>query len=459
MPRSLSLIRELRILRPFLIICFGQLVSVIGSSLASFALDLWVYQKTGSVTQYAIVSLCITLPPMIISPLAGTLIDQWNHLWTMFFSDLGAGIVILSIAVVFYFNQLHIWYICLAIGIMCVCNVFRKLAATIATNKLVPKRHLGRALGVMEIGKSVSSIFAPALSGILLLSIQLQGVLLLDCITYLLSLGTLLIVRFPNNQLPVGELDALKLHKSTDDSNRLDNKEIKKFQSGLFIEKLAYGWRYICSRSDFTGLILYLLVNKFLVGMVGILMMPMLLSFVSTATTGKIISIGGFGALLGSIAIGIWGGPKRRINGILGLGLFLGVCIVAAGLRPSITLITASIFGGLFCFPIVEALSQALFLAKIPSQVQGRVFGLLNTMVGVSLPLAYLLAGPLVDLIFEPLLAVNGSLVNNVGMVIGVGKGRGIGLLFIVLGLLQVAISVIAYTYRPLRTIDRATAS
>ncbi|MFN6560843.1 MAG: MFS transporter [Nostoc sp. ChiSLP01] len=429
-------------MRLFLIVWFGQSVSLIGSNLTSFALDLWVYQKTGSVTQFAFASLCVTIPFIFISPIAGTFVDRWHKRWIMFFSDLGAGIVTLSIALLFYFNQLHIWCIYLALVIMSICNVFQGLAATTATSLLVPKRHLGRAFGFVKIGESVSTIFAPALAGILLLTVQLQGVLLIDCITYIFSLGTLLLVRFPNNQLSVNELDTLALHKSTNDSDRLDLNQTHKPQSASFIRELGCGWRYISSRSDLTGLILYFIANNFLVAMVHILMMPLLLSFVSTATAGTIMSFGGFGALVGSIVIGIWGGPKRRIDAILCLGFFLGVCIIAGGLRPSITLVTASLFSGFFCFSILHALNQALLLTKISNHVQGRVFGLISTMSSACQPFAYLLAGPLVDLIFEPLLATNGFLANNVGMVIGVGRGRGIGLLLVVLGLLQVAISV-----------------
>ncbi|MEH2381707.1 MAG: MFS transporter [Nostoc sp.] len=455
MLKSLSINQTIKTLRPFLIIWFGQLVSLTGSNLTSFALDIWVYQKTGSVTQFALASLCVTLPFILISPIAGTFVDRWDKRWTMFFSDLGAGIVTLLIALLFYFDQLHIWYIYLGLVIMSICNVFQRLAATTATNLLVPNRHLGRALGIVKSGEYGCDIFTPLFSGILLLSVQLQGVLLIDCITYLFSLGTLLLVNFPNNQQSVIELDTLGLDKSTGDIDRLDLNQTEKPQSGSITKELVYGWRYISSRLDIKSLILYSLANNFIVAMVVILMMPHLLSFVSTGTAGTIMSIGSFGGFLGSIAIGIWGGPKRRIDGILGLGFFIGICIITAGLRPSITLTIVSIFSGFFCFAIVNALSHALLLTKISSNIQGRVFGLISTMSGASRPFAYFLAGPLVDMVFEPLLATNGFLANNVGMVIGVGRGRGIGLLFIVLGLLQVAISVTAYTYRPLRFIEK----
>lgn len=439
--------QEFKILKPFITIWFGQLVSLIGSSLTSFALDLWIYQKTGSVTQYALVSLCMTMPPILLSPFAGTFADRWDRRWIMFFSDLGAGMVTLSIAFLFFFNQLNFWFICIAIGVISSFGVFQRLAATTATRLLVPKKHLGRAIGMMQIGESAASIFVPALAGILVLTIQLQGVLLIDCVTYFFSLGTLILIKFPKNLLRDDGIDILEESESS---------EQEKYESSSIITELTYAWQYITSRPSFAGLILYFMVTNFLIGMVSLLIMPMLLNFVSSATAGTILSIGGFGTLLGSIVMGVWGGPKQRMPGILGLSLLLGSCIMVAGLRPSVPLITAAVFGGLFCFPLISALNEALLLTKVSREVQGRVFGLLTTMSSAAIPLSYLLAGPLVDRVFEPLMAVNGALADSVGMLIGTGSGRGIGLLFVVLGLSQIVASVIAYSYRPLRNIDRA---
>src|SRR4028119_935556 len=66
----------------FILIWFGQMVSLIGSGLTGFALGVWVYQRTGSVTQLALISLFTILPGIVISPIAGTLVDRWDRRWT-----------------------------------------------------------------------------------------------------------------------------------------------------------------------------------------------------------------------------------------------------------------------------------------------------------------------------------------------------------------------------------------
>lgn len=64
----LTALREMRL---FIIVWVGQLIALIGSSTTAFALDIWVYDRTGSVTQFALVSLFNTLPLILISPIAG----------------------------------------------------------------------------------------------------------------------------------------------------------------------------------------------------------------------------------------------------------------------------------------------------------------------------------------------------------------------------------------------------
>src|SRR5713226_7694360 len=80
----------------FGIVWCGQLVSLIGSGLTSFVLGLWVYQLTGSVTQFALILFSGALPRILFSPLAGSLVDRWDRRRVMIVSDAGAGLSILA---------------------------------------------------------------------------------------------------------------------------------------------------------------------------------------------------------------------------------------------------------------------------------------------------------------------------------------------------------------------------
>lgn len=425
----------------FIIVWFGQLISLFGSGLTSFALDFWVYQQTQSVTQFSLTALFTTLPGLLISPIAGALVDRWDRRWTMILSDAGSALATLFITIVVFTGTIQVWHIYIASSVISVFNAFQKLSAATTTALLVPKKYLGNASGLVQIGESASELFIPALAGILVLKVQLQGVLLIDFATYFFSLAALLIVKFPK-------------YKTTNSKNT--NQEKPGFTS--IKSDVIYGWNYIVTRPGLLALLIYFAASNFLVGIVSILIIPMLLAFVSSATVGTILSIAGIGTLVGSLVIGMWGGPKRRVDGILGFGILLGICMVFTGLYPSPQLIAIAVFAGLFCFPFIASCTEVLVLSIVPSDVQGRVFALQGIIAGSSLPLAYMAAGPLADYVFEPLLANDGLLAGSIGRIIGTGAGRGIGFLFIWLGILQILVSFCSFFYRPLQSLDKMAA-
>jgi hypothetical protein len=103
---------------------------------------------------------------------------------------------------------------------------------------------------------------------------------------------------------------------------------------------------------------------------------------------------------------------------------------------------------------LVDAHWRTLIQTKVGLELQGRVLAT-NRMLALStMPLGALVAGPLVDGVFEPLMAHDGLLANSVGALIGSGPGRGIALLMIIMGVLRVILAIVGYGYRPLRLME-----
>jgi MFS transporter, DHA3 family, macrolide efflux protein len=419
-------------MRVFILIWFGQLVSLLGSALTGFALGVWVYQRTGSVTQFALISLFAQLPTIVISPVAGVFVDRWNRRWAMILSDSGAGLGTLAIALLFATGRLEVWHIYLLTAFISAFSAFQWPAYSAATTLLVPKQHLARASGMTQLGEAIAQLISPILGGLLIVTIQLQGIILLDFVTFLFSLVTLLIVRFPDT-------------KTTTDGTA------KKI---VLLQDAAYGWTYIITRPGLLGLLIFFAANNFLAGVVTVLFTPLVLSFTSATVLGTIVSVGGIGLLAGSLVISTWGGPPRLICGLLGFELLGGLCILVAGLRTSVPILALAAFLFFFGMAIINSCSQAIWQRKVALEVQGRVFAVRRMIAWSSQPLAYLIAGPLTDRVFEPLMAPNGLLANSIGQIIGVGPGRGIGLLFIVMGALTILTTIAAYQYPPLRLVE-----
>jgi MFS family permease len=416
----------------FLAVWAGQVVSVLGTGLSGFALGVWVYQRTGSATRFALITLVTTLPGILLSPIAGVLVDRWDRRRTMILSNVGAGCTTLILALLFWYGRLELWHIYLLLALGSAFSSLQWPAFSAATTLLVPKEHLGRAAGLTQVGTAASVILAPVLAGALVVRIGLQGIVLIDCATFLVAMTTLLSVHMPRAEVTAEGLAA----------------------RGSLLREAASGWSYIRQRPGLLSLLGLSAASNFSVGMMQVLVTPMILSFTSAAVLGRVLSVAGAGMLAGGLLISVWGGPSRRVLGILCFMVLQGAILVAGGLWPSAILIAAAGFVFLFTVPIILGCSQALWQSKVTPDLQGRVFAVRRMVAWSTLPLSYLISGPLADRVFEPLLAVNGPLAGSVGRLIGVGKGRGIALLLILLGLL-VLMTVAAFSrYSRLRQLE-----
>ncbi|MBW4497710.1 MAG: MFS transporter [Oscillatoria princeps RMCB-10] len=421
-------------MRVFLLIWCGQLVSLIGSGLTSFALGVWVYERTGSVTQFALISVFARLPALLLFPFAGALIDRWNRRWAMILSDSGAGLSTVAIALLLVTGRLEIWHIYLAVAVSSAFSAFQWPAYSAATTLLVPKQHLGRASGMIQLGEAAAQFLAPMLAAGLLSLIHLPGIILTDFATFLFSLATLISIRFPD----------AKTNTNT----------VRKAGAPSLLREMADGWTYITARPGLLGLLIFIAIGNFAIGIAQVLFAPVILAFAPVAVLGTVQSIACSGMVVGSILMSVWGGPKRRMYAVFGFELLIGLSIFFMGVRASIPLIMVAGFGAYFSAAFFLGSGQAILQTKVAPEVQGRVFAVRRALGGSSLPLGYLVAGPLADRIFEPLMATNGLLAGSIGQIIGVGTGRGIGLLLAISGAMVMLTTVVGYQYPRLRLLE-----
>ncbi len=419
-------------MRPFLLIWFGQQISLIGSGLTGFAMGVWAYQRTGSVTQFSLIAISNMLPEILFSPLAGVLADRWNRKWGMILSDAGSGLCTLAMAVLLFQGSLEIWHICVFNAVSSAFRAFQRPAFVAATTLIVPKEQLGRAGGMIQSADAVSQIISPVLAGVLMEIIQIQGIVAIDFITFIFALTTLMSVRIPDVTLSRGEDHGKE----------------------SLLQEAVYGWRYITARPGLFGLMIFFAVTSFFEETVIVLVTPLVLSMTSAAVLGTVLSVGGMGMLAGSLLMSISGGPKRLMRTIFIFSLMTGLSILIVGFHRNIVLLGASAFLYLFSIPVINACGQVIWQTKVAPDVQGRVIAMEKMISTSCFPLSYLIAGPLADYIFEPLMAVNGPLAGTLGQIIGTGPGRGIALMFTVMGILSVTTTVIAYGYPRLRLLE-----
>lgn len=420
-------------MRIFIIIWFGQLVSTIGSGLTGFALGVWIYQETASTTLFALNMLAFALPTLVMSPFAGALVDRYDRRWMMILSDSGAGLSTLVIAILLFSGNLEIWHIFIATAFNAAFTSFQWPAYSAVTSLLVPREQLGRAGGMVQIGEAVSQLIAPAAAGALLVFVGLGGVVLIDFVTFLFAVITLLLVRVPKPAATA----------------------VGAASRGSLWQEAAFGWKYIVARPGLLGLLLVFAIYNLLNGLSSPLIAPMILDMTTADALGYLASFVGLGMLVGTLIMSAWGGPKRKVHGVLGFLMIGGAFTMLLGLTPILVVMAIAGFGMMLVMPIINGSSQAIWQRKVDADLQGRVFSVRRMIAWSMTPIAYLLAGTLNDQVFKPLLAEGGTLADTfVGQIVGVGAGRGTGLFFIVLGFLSILAAASGYLNPRVRNVE-----
>ena len=418
--------------RTFTLVWVGQLISTLGSSMTRFGLAIWIFTETGSTIQLALLVLAATLPGVLMSPFSGSLIDRWDRRIAMIVSDAGAALGTLAIGVLLITGSLEVWHLYAALAFSSVFGSFQFPAYSAATTLLVPKEQYGRAAGMVQLAGSIGNVAAPAIAAVVVVTSGLTVLFIIDFVTFAIAVGTLAFVRFPNpersSKQPVTVMGLLREAKE--------------------------GLAFVTKRRGLLILLLTFAAVNFAFSSQAVLLVPLLLSLAPESTTGVVVSISSFGLVAGSLLMSTWGGSSRRIRdlfvalGVMGVGLFF------TGLRPSVLLVLVAITVAHFALPVAAGSSQALWQAKVPPSLQGRVFAVRQMFSFAAIPASFLLAGFLTETALEPMFAADGSLAGSLGQIFGTGDGRGIAFMLSVMGVAVVAIALFSWRSRAITNFD-----
>ncbi|WP_049573720.1 MFS transporter [Nonomuraea sp. SBT364] len=417
--------------RAFLAIWSSQLLSIITSSVTGFVLGVWVFQKTGSATQFVTITLCAVLPEVLFAPLAGSLADRWDRRRMMLAADLGAALATGALAVLLAVGEPQVWHIYVITAVGAVFGTAQMAAYHSMLPKLVPKEQLGRANGLMQVADAVR-VAAPLLAGALLVGVGLTGVVVIDLVTFLASRVVLHLVPLPREATRPGEGRAAE----------------------PWLRDLAFGLRHLRARRGLAWLVALLAAYNLFFGMAGVLVQPLILSFGSAALLGVLMAAGGAGLFAGGLVLSAWGGPRRRVRGLVAFVAAGGVLLMLHSLSPSAALIAVVAPAFLFTIPFVQGTGITVIQLKTDPAELGRVLGAVRMLTQAATVLTYLAAGPLADRVFEPMLAPGGALAGSLGQVIGTGPGRGIATIFLLTGAALVVLAPLAFLQPRLRRVE-----
>jgi DHA3 family macrolide efflux protein-like MFS transporter len=419
----------------FTIVWVGQAFSLLATSMTNFALTIWAFEVTGSATALALVGFFYVTPILVISPIAGVLVDRSNRKLMMMLSDLASGVSTVSILILYLLGGLQVWHLYVAALISGTFQTFQWPAYSAALTMIVPKQHYARANALTDLAGNTSGIFAPLLAGALLGVIGLSGILVIDIIALLVAIGALLVVHIPQ---PKTSFEGLQ-------------------GKGSIWKESVYGFRYILARRSLLGLQLVFLFGNFF-GTLGFTVFPpMVLARTQNNALifGSVETAGAVGGVLGGLAMGIWGGPKRRVHGVLAGWVMSSVLgSIVLGLGRSLPWWAVGLFFSGFFGPLIDSSNQAIWQSKVAPDVQGRVFATRRLIAWFVNPLATLIAGPMADFVLEPAMQPGGALASQLGFLVGTGAGSGMALIIIVSGIGASLVGVGGYAFRQIRDVE-----
>jgi MFS family permease len=416
----------------FTFVWFGQIVSLLGTSMSGFALSIWAWQETELATTLALVGFFRFGPTVLLSPLAGALVDRWNRKLVMMLSDMGAGLSTAAVLALYLTGNLEIWHLYVTGAFAGAFSAFHFPAYSAAVTMMVAKKHYARASGMLSMAESVSLIAAPLIAGLLLGTVGLVGVLVLDLVALGVALIILLLVHIPQpKRSGTGERPSL-------------------------LKESVYGFFYIFARPSLLGLQLIFFGVNLTATFGNTVLSPMILARTgSELILGSVLSAGGVGGVVGGLLLSLWGGPKRRVHGVL-LGMaasgLLGQVLMGLGQSPLVWMAANFLF--ILFIPVLNGSNQAIWQAKVAPDVQGRVFATRRLIAQITAPLAMLMAGPLADRVFEPAMMPGGALAATFGSLVGTGPGAGMALMFVFAGLFGAAVGLGGYLFPAVRNAE-----
>jgi hypothetical protein len=347
----------------------------------------------------------------------------------MLIGDIGAACSQLSMALLFWTGRLHVWHVYPLLVTLSVSLTFQRLAYGAAGPQLVPKRFLGHANGVVQMGTGMAQLLVPLIAVGLLAAIGLGGILALDVGSYAVAVTAVALTRFP-------ALMGWKRRES-------------------LIAEIRGGVRHSWGDPGFRSMLLFFMALNIFLSPLMIMIAPLVLSFAPLSATGTVAFLSGVGAFLGGLAMTAWGGPRqRRMRGVLIATLALSACCFVVSLRPALAVVAVGAFGMALALTVLNGIYSTIVQVKVPQRFHGRVFAL-NTLVAWStLPLGFAVVAPATTGLLEPLMRPGGALAGIAGAALGVGPGRGIALMYALFAVGIAATAVIGLTRRSLRELD-----
>ena len=407
----------------------GELISSIGSGMTAFALSVYVYEKTGSVSYISLITLLSFMPSIVLSPIGGLLADRYDRRLLMIIGDLFSGLGLVYILWNIQAGEKSIVPIFVGITFSSIFTSLLEPSYRATLTDILEEENYAKASGLIQAAGSAKYLISPVIAGMILSVADIRVILLLDILTFITTCLMIFLVRKSMNS----------------ETQNYKKDSFKGLLEGLFIIKENRG---------VYSLVIIMFFVCFFMGFIQILIRPMILALSNVKTAGMMESLCALGLLIGSLWIGI-AGIKKNYSKILAVACFFcGIFMSMTGVNENPAIIGISTFLFFSTLPFMNSCADVLVRVSIPNKLQGRVWGLISLITQMGTVAAYIISGIMADYIFEPMFNKNGLLVKNIGIIIGTGKGRGIGFMLIFSGMGMLIMAIVIWKNGEIREVS-----
>lgn len=416
----------------FLLVWFGQLISMIGIGLTAFSLGVYAFEKTNTATSVALITLFTFLPNILLRPIGGVMADRFDRRLMMIIGDLGSAAGLVFILSFMLTGDIQLWHIYAGVAFSSVFSALQSPAYKASATDLLTEEQFSKGSGLVQLAESSKFLFSPIIAGILLSITTIETILVVNILTYVVAILAVLVIR-----------KSMKVERREEERNR------------HWLTDLREGWTEVVTNKGVLLLVMIISLITFYIGFLETLIGPMILAFADAQTLGTFQSVSAVGMLISSLCIGVFTMSKKYAS-VLVTGLVMcGLSFSLIGVSTNMYLMISAGFLFLASLPFVNMSADVLVRSNISNEKQGRVWGIIGILSQLGFIIAYSLAGFLADHVFNPLLVEGGPLASTVGQVMGTGEGRGIALLFIIAGLFVVIIAGITSRLKTIKALEQ----
>lgn len=423
--------------RAFIFLWLSETSFDIGSALMGFALGVWVFEKTGSAEQFSWTILSAAVPALLMTPFSGALADRFDRRWVIALCDIVTALMVMVLAVLVYQGVLSVTHLFIFNAVGAMVGSLRNPSYMAAIGAIVPKDSLTQANALVNLSEAVMQVGAPLMAGYIMASHGLGGIMVVEVI--LVTAGAAAVFAAlssarhairgadtPSNQHPIRAM-------------------LESFRSAI---------GYFRSEQLMIGLLAYAVLQESLLVLITAMITPLVLSTHTSDTLGLVLTCGAFGSMVGAGLLVVLKINTRLMTWVLLTDACLSLSVLVAGFTTSAGLWCLCAFIAMAAGAASGSCAGALWMRKTPKDKQGSIFAFIGALHLLALCAVMTVGGSSGQHILEPALAVGGEWADSIGAIVGVGKGRGFGFLFVLCGGVCAMASLVALLNARMRRLD-----